>query len=192
MDCIRQLVGVSLDTVLAGTYVNGREPLLHVVGGKQVENRSELQQQVVLEAEDGPRPNDGCLGEDAPRDLLTPRLHNVLVCHRLRITGKAAANLGAVEFGRSIEAGAVARHVHVAVDIVLGDSVDNTLGTLNVNILQREVSESSLASITSEHCAPQPAGVLLGGVVAADQVIHNVGVADALLDRLGVAKIVFL
>lgn len=45
--------------------MDGPELLLHVVGGKEVQNGGELQQQVVLESEDGGRSDNGGLGEDA-------------------------------------------------------------------------------------------------------------------------------
>lgn len=41
----------------------------------------------------------------------------------------------------------------VAVDVVLGDGLDNTLGTLDVDILEGEVPSSSLARFLL--CEPQ-------------------------------------
>lgn len=39
------------------------------------------------------------------------------------------------------------RNVDVSVDIVLGNGLDNSLGSFNVNILQRKVPDASLASL---------------------------------------------
>lgn len=60
--------------------------------------------------------------------------------------------------------------MNVAVDIVFGHSLDDSLGSLHVDILQAEV---------------------LGGIVAADEVIYDVGVSDTGLDGLGITQIVF-
>ena len=49
----------------------------------------------------------------------------------------------------------------VTVDIVLGDGIDNSACALNVDVLEIKV---------------------LGRVVATDQVVDNVGVADGLVD----------
>lgn len=58
----------------------------------------------------------------------------------------------------------------VAVDIVLGDGLGDSLGPFDVDILETEV---------------------LGGIVAADEVVDDVRVPDTGFDRLGVAQIVF-
>ena len=49
------------------------------------------------------------------------------------------ANLGTEVLGRRVTAGIVRGNVDEAVDIILGDSIGNTLNTINVDILVREV-----------------------------------------------------
>lgn len=61
--------------------------------------------------------------------------------------------------------------VDEAVDIVLGDGIGDTGGTLDVDVLEVEV---------------------LGGVVATDQVVDNVGMTNGLFDGGSVAEIHFL
>jgi hypothetical protein len=58
----------------------------------------------------------------------------------------------------------------VAVNVVLGDSLNDSLGSLNVDILEAEV---------------------LGGIIAADEVIDDVGVPDTGFDGLGIVQVVF-
>lgn len=58
-----------------------------------------------------------------------------------------------------------------AVHVVLGDSLSDPLGTVDVNIHIREI---------------------LRGVLATNKVVHDIGVTDALLDGLAVPQVVFL
>lgn len=63
-------------------------PLLHVVCCEEIGDAGELQQQVVLEAEHGRRPDNGGFGEDVPRHLfaiaLRVKLESVWVFGRAR------------------------------------------------------------------------------------------------------------
>lgn len=59
--------------------MHGPVPLLHVVRREEVYDAGELQQQVVLETEDGRRPDNGGLGEDFPRHPLGMALQAELV-----------------------------------------------------------------------------------------------------------------
>ena len=68
--------------------MNRAVSFLHVVRGEEIGGRCQLDQQVVLEAEDGSRPDDGGLWEDASGDLL-------------------ASTLGGEEFGRGAGVGIV-------------------------------------------------------------------------------------
>jgi hypothetical protein len=56
--------------------VNGPEALLHVFGGKNIGDASELVKEVVFEAEHRGRANNGRLGIDVADNFLTPRLYN--------------------------------------------------------------------------------------------------------------------
>lgn len=75
------------------------------------------------------------------------------------------------------------------VNVILGDSLSNPHGTLDMHVLQGEVPRpvsyrpkgSNLPGLGS-----------LGRVVAANQVVDDVRVPDALLNRLGVVEVVFL
>lgn len=109
-------------------------------------------EKTVLETEERSGTDNSSLGEDVADSLLT--------------TG-----LGAVELRGRILGDGVRGNVNEAVDIVLGDGIGNTGGTLDVDVLEIEV---------------------LGGVVATDQVVDNVGVADRLLNGSSVAEIHFL
>lgn len=102
------------------TYVNWRVPLLHVIRGKQVSGSGELDQQVVLEAKEGRRSDNGGLGEYASGDLLTPSL-----CGE--------------ELGGGVGVGIVGRDVDVAVDIILGHGLGDALGSLHMNVLEAVV-----------------------------------------------------
>jgi len=83
----------------------------------------------------------------------------------------------------------VGRNVDISVDIVLADSLNNSLGTLNMHILQREVPEDHLAS---HPCSSVSRINILGRVIAADQVENGIRVSNASLDRWGVSKVVLL
>jgi hypothetical protein len=130
--------------------VNGIELLLHVVGSEEVSDTSKLQQQVILETEDGRRADNSGLREKLSGNLLS-------------------STLCSVELGDGLRVGAVGGNVDISVDIVLANSLDNSLSSLNVHILQREV---------------------LGRIVAANQVENGIGMSNARLDRRGVSKVV--
>jgi hypothetical protein len=98
------------------------------------------------------------------------------------------ANLGGEVLGRRVTASVVGRNVNEAVDIVLGDSIGNTFDTIDVDVLVGEVPgvvrDHLFMCIT--HCNS------LGGILATDKVVDNIGVTNALLDGLSVAQVVFL
>jgi hypothetical protein len=83
----------------------------------------------------------------------------------------------------------VGRNVDISVDIVLADSFNDSLGTLNMHILQREVPEDHLAS---RPCSSVSRINILSRVIAADQVENSIRVSNASLDRWGVSKVVLL
>lgn len=76
-----------------------------------------------------------------------------------------------------------------AIDIVLGNSLSYPLGSLDVDILEGVVPRRFLSYRSSN--APRFID-LLGGVVTADQVVDNIGVSNALFDRLSVVEVVLL
>ena len=78
--------------------------------------------------------------------------------------------------------------MNIPVDIILGNGLNDPLGALDVHI-REGVVPNPVSRWPSAH-APTPDS--LGGIVAADQVVDNVRVPDALLDRLGVVQVVFL
>jgi hypothetical protein len=98
------------------------------------------------------------------------------------------ADLGSEVLGRRVTASVVGRNVDEAVDIVLGNSIGNTLDTVDVDILVGEVPGvvRNHIFIYITHCNS------LGGILATDKVVDNIGVTNALLDGLGVAQVVFL
>lgn len=75
-----------------------------------------------------------------------------------------------------------------AVDIVLGNSIGNTFDTIDVDVLVGEVPgvvRNHLFRYTTHYNS-------LGGILATDKVVDNIGVTNALLNGLGVAQVVFL
>merc|ERR1712054_320865 len=78
-------------------------------------------------------------------------------------------SLGSVELGRGVGVGAVGGNVDEAINVVLRHRFRDPLGSLDMDVLQSEV---------------------LGRVIAADQVVNNVGMADASFDRVRVAQVV--
>ena len=80
-----------------------------------------------------------------------------------------SSRLGSVELRWRVWVCVVAGDVDETVDIVLGDGISDSLCSLNVDILKIEV---------------------LRWVVTANQVVDNIGVADGLLEGLGVAEVV--
>lgn len=119
--------------------MNGPVALLHVVGGENVANLSELVEEVVLETEHGCRSHNCGLGVDFADDLLTPGL----ICHQhssLRsCVLPVCTDLGSEILRGRVTAGVVRRNVNETVDIVLGNGVGNALNTVNVNVLVGEV-----------------------------------------------------
>lgn len=98
------------------------------------------------------------------------------------------ANLGTEVLGRRVTASVVGRNVDEAVDIVLGNSVGNTFDTVDVDILVGEVP-----AIVRNHVFMYITHFnSLGGILATDKVVDNIGVTNALLNGLGVAQVVFL
>lgn len=144
------------------------EPLLHVVGNEQGARTGELVKQVVLEAEHRGGAHNGGFRVDRTNDLLAP-------------------GLGSEELGRRVTAGIVRGNVNEPVDIVLGHSLGDSLGTVNVNVGVGKVPTAVNLTFCLQSCMHS-----LRGVLASDKVVDNVGVTDALLDGLGVAQIVFL
>lgn len=148
--------------------VNRPEALLHPVGGNEVGDTGKPVQETVLETEHGGGANDGSLGVDAASNLLT-------------------LGLGAVEFGWRVEESAVRRDMNIAINVVLGHGFGNALGSFNVDVLEGEVpNQCQKATLGSAATGS------LGGIIPSDQVVHNVGVTDALLDGCGIAEVVFL
>lgn len=98
------------------------------------------------------------------------------------------ADLGGEVLGRRVAVSVVGRNVDEAVDIVLGNSIGNTLDTVDVDILVGEVPNivrNHLFIYTTHFNS-------LGGILATDKVVDNIGVTNALLNGLGVAQVVFL
>jgi hypothetical protein len=78
--------------------------------------------------------------------------------------------------------------VDEAVDIVLGNSIGDTLDTVDVDILVGEVPgivRNHLFMYITRYNS-------LGGILTTDKVVDNIGVTNALLNGLGVAQVVFL
>jgi hypothetical protein len=57
------------------------------------------------------------------------------------------SNLSTVELRNGLGVRAVGRDVDISVNVVFADSLDNSLGTLDVHILQREVPGICLAFV---------------------------------------------
>jgi hypothetical protein len=66
-----------------------------------------------------------------------------------QLTGQST-NLSTEEVRWRVHVGIVGRHVDETVNVVLSDCFRNTLGTINVNILVREVPIKSLASLLTD------------------------------------------
>lgn len=76
-----------------------------------------------------------------------------------------------------------------SVNVVLGNSLDDTLNTVDVDIGVGEVPDHG------QRTSPTFDILLLhslGGVLTAHKVVDNIGVTDAFFDRLSVAQVVFL
>lgn len=68
----------------------------------------------------------------------------------------------------------------ISVDIVLADSFDDTLGALDVDVLERVVPKTSLAPAMNWPIRGKM--IILGGIVSADEVEDYIGVSNAGLD----------
>lgn len=83
----------------------------------------------------------------------------------------------------------------ISVDIILGDSLDNTLGALNVDILEGVIPMYRSVSRLLKAAQRAPSGDMgdiLGRVVSANHIHDNVRVSDASLDGCRVVEVVFL
>lgn len=171
--------------------MNGSELLLHVVGREKIEDRRQFEKQVILEPEYGRRPDEGRFGENASRNLLSSALYQTdSVSDNLGERGSATlADLGCVKLGSRLRVGAVRRDVNISVNVILGSGFDDTLRSLDVNIGEGEISVVP-CQITNYRGEDTP--FLLGRVVPANQVVHNIGVSNARLDRGCVAEVVLL
>jgi hypothetical protein len=78
--------------------------------------------------------------------------------------------------------------VDEAVNVVFGNRLGNPLAALDVHVGEREVP----GPVSPAFPLVLTRSGSLGGIVAADKVIDDIGMPDALLDRLGVAQVVFL
>jgi hypothetical protein len=80
--------------------------------------------------------------------------------------------------------------VDEAVHVVLGDSLGDALSTVNVHVGVGEVPRLPVNCLLQlpVYCKLHA----LGRVLATSQVVDDIGVTDTLLDRLGVAEVVFL
>lgn len=153
--------------ISAATYVNGPVFLLHVVGSQEICDTSKLVKQVVLESEHWCGAHNSCLREDFTNNTLAP-------------------TFGLEELRWRVLGGIVRRNVDESVNVVFGDCLSDTLCTVNVDVLVGEVP-AQLAFIQNHS-----RGDVLGRIVTADKVVNNVGMANALFNRLCVAKVVFL
>jgi hypothetical protein len=98
------------------------------------------------------------------------------------------ADLGGEVLGRRVTASVVRGNVDEAVDVVLGNSIGNTFDTVDVDVLVGEVP-----GVVRNHIFMRIThGNSLGGILATDKVVDDIGVTNALLDGLSVAQVVFL
>jgi hypothetical protein len=73
------------------------------------------------------------------------------------------------------------------VNIVFGNRLGNSLCSVNMNILVREIPARTLAGTSYYRGAHR-----LCGILAPDEIVHDVGVTDTFFNRLGVSEIIFL
>ena len=100
--------------------MNGPVFLLHVVGGQEIGDASKFVKEVVLESEHWCGTDNGCLRENLTDNTLAP-------------------TLGLEEFRGRVLGGIVGRNMDESVNVVLGDSLGDTLRTVNVDVLVGEV-----------------------------------------------------
>lgn len=117
--------------------MNGPEALLHVVGGEKVGYASKLVKEVILKTEHRGRSDDGGLGVDGANDFLSPSLR--LISFFVPLAGRRSTDLGREVLRGGILLRVVGGDVNESVDIVLGNSLNDALHTVNVDIGVREV-----------------------------------------------------
>lgn len=76
-----------------------------------------------------------------------------------------------------------------AVDVIFGSGLNDTLDTVDIDIVVREIPAQLLAIIRAGQSFLVNS---LSRILTANKVIDNVGMADTFLDRLGVPQVVFL
>ena len=78
-----------------------------------------------------------------------------------------------------------------SIDVVFGDSLCNALGSINMDIHEGEVP---VHRVRREPFCKYPSFLdfLLRRILATDKVVNNIGVTDALFNRLSVSQVVFL
>ena len=76
-----------------------------------------------------------------------------------------------------------------AVDVIFGSGLNDTLDTVDIDIVVREIPAQLLAVIRAGQSFLVNS---LSRILTANKVIDNVGMADTFLDRLGVPQVVFL
>ena len=120
------------------TYVDGPISFLHVVCGEEVGHAGELVEEVVLEAEEGRRSDDGCFGEYASDDFFAAGL--VFDCELRERDIVDLRYLCSVEFGRRILAGVEGRDMNEAIDVVFCNSFCYSLGTFDMHVFKGKIS----------------------------------------------------
>lgn len=124
-----KLVGLGSSAVIVGNglkstsdvnNVDGLELLLPVVGGENIGSVGDGVEETVLNSVHGGRTDDGGLGEDLAGLNL-------------------GLSLGSEVLGVGLGVGVVGGDVDETVNIVLGNGLDDALGSLNVDILVGEV-----------------------------------------------------
>lgn len=129
--------------------VNWVELLLHVVGLKDVGVAGESVEETILETVHWGWSDNGGLWEDFAGSDFSLSLDKL-------DTGSGTSDLhpylGAVVLGGRVQAGIVARDLNESVNIVFGNGLGDSLGSLNVNI---SVGEVPIKSSTPNPCGIQ-------------------------------------